>query len=202
VARHVVLLGDSIFDNGAYTRGDPDVVSHLRTLLPARWRATLCAVDGATTRTLRGQIARTPDDASHVVLAVGGNDALQHIDLLDLRVASTAEALDIFAARVEEFEADYRAALESVVALGRPTIVCTIYNGNLEPPRARIARTALAIFNDAIVRSALERELPLIDLRLVCSEPADYANPIEPSGAGGRKVAAAVVSAVRRLSGV
>jgi hypothetical protein len=34
--------------------------------------------------------------------------------------------------------------------------------------------------------------LPAIDLRLVCTEPADYANPIEPSGRGGLKIAGAI----------
>ena len=38
---HVVLLGDSIFDNAAYTNGGPDVVTQLRELLPAGWHATL-----------------------------------------------------------------------------------------------------------------------------------------------------------------
>ena len=32
---HVALLGDSIFDNGAYTSGGPDVVTQLRAILPA-----------------------------------------------------------------------------------------------------------------------------------------------------------------------
>src|SRR3954452_23575611 len=44
---HVVLLGDSIFDNDAYTGSEPDVVQHLRSMLPTGWSATLCAVDGA-----------------------------------------------------------------------------------------------------------------------------------------------------------
>ena len=42
----VVLLGDSIFDNGAYTSGGPDVITQLRALIPKGWRATLLAVDG------------------------------------------------------------------------------------------------------------------------------------------------------------
>ena len=44
---HVVLVGDSIFDNAAYTDGGPDVVSQVRGLLPPGWDATLLAVDGA-----------------------------------------------------------------------------------------------------------------------------------------------------------
>src|SRR5206468_10649810 len=44
---HVARLGDSIFDNGAYVRGGPDVVTHLRGVLPSGWTASLHAVDGA-----------------------------------------------------------------------------------------------------------------------------------------------------------
>src|SRR3712207_2336551 len=43
---HVVLLGDSIFDNAAYVRGGPDVIRQLQGVLPAGWKATLRAVDG------------------------------------------------------------------------------------------------------------------------------------------------------------
>jgi hypothetical protein len=45
------------------------------------------------------------------------------------------------------------------------------------------------MFNDVILRMAFEHHLSVIDLRLVCNEPSDYANPIEPSGSGGRKIA-------------
>jgi hypothetical protein len=189
---HVVLLGDSIFDNASYTCGEPDVVSHLRRVLPGGSRATLCAVDGTTTSGLARQLACAPTDATHLVVAIGGNDALQNTDLLDRRVGSTAEALALFAERVEAFEKSYRAALAPVLAFGRPTVLCTIYNGNLEPPRARLARVALTLFNDVIVRVGFEHRLPVIDLRLICCEAADYANPIEPSGRGGLKIAHAI----------
>jgi len=42
------------------------------------------------------------------------------------------------------------------------------------------------------MRVAFERGLQIIDLRLICTEPADYANPIEPSGCGGRKISGAI----------
>ncbi len=41
-------------------------------------------------------------------------------------------------------------------------------------------------------REAFARGLPLIDLRLVCDEDADFANPIEPSARGGGKIAAEI----------
>jgi len=192
---HIVLLGDSIFDNGAYVGHEPDVASHLASMLPGGWRATLLAVDGATTRGLDGQAARVPSDATHLVVSVGGNDALRHQDLLSTPVNSTAEALALFGARVEGFEADYRRAVKPLFGREVSVVLCTIYNGNLDRREAGIAKVALALFNDAIVRTALEHQALLIDLRLVCTQPPDYANPIEPSGAGGRKIAQAIARA-------
>jgi hypothetical protein len=34
--------------------------------------------------------------------------------------------------------------------------------------------------------------VPLLDLRLICDEDSDYANPIEPSVQGGEKISAAI----------
>ena len=72
-AGHVVLLGDSSFDNKAYIGGQPDVLAHLRGQLPHPWRATLAAVDGAVAGDVQGQLARVPADATHLVISVGGN---------------------------------------------------------------------------------------------------------------------------------
>src|ERR671911_399360 len=44
---HVVLLGDSIFDNAAYVAGAPDVVRQVRRRWPPRARATRAGPDGA-----------------------------------------------------------------------------------------------------------------------------------------------------------
>jgi hypothetical protein len=88
--RHVALLGDSIFDNAAYTQGEPDVIGHLRAIVPAGCAVSLLARDGSTT----GDV---------------------------------------------------------------------------------------------------------IDLRLICVEPSDYANAIEPSGQGGRKIAQAIAKALGLL---
>jgi lysophospholipase L1-like esterase len=190
---HVVLLGDSIFDNQAYTSGGPDVVTQLRTLLPSTWRATLAAIDGATTEDFSRQLAAIPADASHLVLSLGGNDVLGHIDLLDQRANSSAEVLDRFATAAARFETRYRAVIAALRTRRIAITVCTIYNGNF--PNAdyqRLASTALTVFNDAILRTAFENVLTVIDLRLICNTPSDYANPIEPSSQGGAKIAAAI----------
>jgi hypothetical protein len=194
---HIVLLGDSIFDNAAYTNGGPDVVSQLRTLLPSDWSATLLAVDGARTDDVARQLTRLPSDASHLVLSVGGNDALAHGDLLDGPAASAAQILGFLADAAIQFERRYRALTLQLLRRGLPLSVCTIYNGNFPNPEfQRIAATALCVFNDAILRVAFEHALTVLDLRLVCSEPADYANPIEPSSVGGAKIARSILEAL------
>src|SRR5918997_5132491 len=187
---HVVLLGDSIFDNAAYVRGRPDVIRQLRAVLPGGWTATLKAVDGAVTASVPRQLQGLPPDASHLVISVGGNDALGNIGVLDDASRSIADALNRLAGIGDAFERGYRAMLDLVPARALPTAVCTIYDPRYPDPRMqRLAVAGLTIFNDAITRAAFARGLPLIDLRLVCDDDADYANPIEPSSRGGDKIA-------------
>lgn len=194
MTEHIALLGDSIFDNASYTRGLPDVVTHLRGLLPVGFKASLVAVDGSTTADLGDQVGSIPTDVTRIALSIGGNDALLNADLLNLPVASTREALLLFGQRIAEFERSYRAALAGVLKHVPNTTVCTVYNGNLPDDQAPSARVALMMFNDVILRAAFHWRLPVIDLRLVCSEPSDYANPIEPSGSGGAKIARAIAA--------
>src|SRR5688500_16133233 len=74
VAERIAVLGDSIFDNASYTKGLPDVVTHLRGLLPAGFKASLLAVDGSTTADLGDQVSDIPPDVTRVVLSIGGNN--------------------------------------------------------------------------------------------------------------------------------
>ena len=75
-AMNVVLLGDSIFDNKAYVGGGPDVIAQLGAMLQAGSTATLAARDGSTTNDIAGQLETVPKTATHLVISVGGNNAL------------------------------------------------------------------------------------------------------------------------------
>jgi hypothetical protein len=189
---HIVLLGDSIFDNAAYTGGEPDVATHLKRLLGAAGSTTLLALDGGVADELREQCMRVPTDCSHLVVSVGGNDALGCLDLLEREVRSVDEALRLLGTEVDRFERAYRFALGVAMNLGPTVTVCTIYNGNFPPPLSAVTRVALTPFNDVILRVAFQHGLRVIDLRLICTEASDYANPIEPSGSGGAKIAKAI----------
>jgi hypothetical protein len=190
---HVALLGDSVLDNIAYTSGGPDVVTQLQDLLPPGWKGSLFAVDGAMVADLAEQLAGLPATITNLVVSIGGNDVLQNLDILRLLTKSSADALLSLGKRAQRFERGYKAAIDRVLRLGLPTTLCTIYNGNLSGQEGAAARVALMAFNDVILRMAFESQLPVIDLRLVCNEPADYANPIEPSSRGGEKIARAII---------
>ena len=195
--KHIVLLGDSVFDNRAYVNGGLDVIAQVRRRIPDGWKASLRAVDGSVVENVRNQALDLPDDATHLVISAGGNDAIFNAGILHQEVASSADVLNKLADIAGEFEYRYREMLQGVLSLKKPTAVCTIYYPRIPEPFAqKIAVAALATFNDVIIRWAFLTGVPLIDLRLVCDEDSDYANEIEPSERGGGKIANAIVRLV------
>jgi hypothetical protein len=195
--KHILLLGDSIFDNAAYVKSGPDVITQLRAKLPEGWKATLNAVDGSIAQDVPGQLAKIPKEASHLVVSVGGNDALGHVGILGESAQSAAEVLNRLADVSEGFQEQYHAMLHQILSYRLPTAICTIYYPRLPDRQSqRIAVAALTIFNDVIVREAFMAGVPLLDLRLICNEDADYANEIEPSVAGGEKITDVILQVV------
>jgi hypothetical protein len=193
--KHIVLLGDSIFANGAYVGDGPDVIQQVSATLPKGARATLGAVDGSVASAVKLQLQIAPKDATHYVVSAGGNDALHYASLLGEKASSVAEALEKLADVRERFAQDYSAMLDAVTVRGRPVAICTIYEPRFaDPTQRRLSSLGLTIFNDCITREASARALALIDLRLICTDAGDLANPIEPSVSGGAKIANAIAA--------
>jgi hypothetical protein len=194
---HVVLLGDSIFDNAAYTGGEPDVAAQVSDTLPPGCRVTLLARDGAMIDDVARQVQYIPRDATHVIVSMGGNDALASAPLLNRPVDTVAEALLLLAEPVARFEAAYLNATRIILEADLPTTLCTIYNGAFQSGSIQTAiSTAARLFNDTIISIARTAGLNVIDLRHICTDPEDYANSIEPSSAGGAKIAGAIAALV------
>ena len=190
---HIVLLGDSRLRQCRLCRRRPGCGPALREILPAGWRATLQARDGAVIAELAAQLERLPADASHLVASVGGNDALGEAALLDAKLTRWPSlGADHGCPRAVPFR--LRAHARQALGLGLPLAVCTIYEPRFpEPVLRRLAATALTALNDVITREAFARGVDCIDLRIVCDEDADFANPIEPSVRGGAKIARAIL---------
>ncbi len=64
---HLILLGDSIFDNQAYVEGGLAVIDQVNQKFPPGWRASLLAVDGDTSAEVTQQLDRLPADASEKI---------------------------------------------------------------------------------------------------------------------------------------
>jgi lysophospholipase L1-like esterase len=168
---HVVLLGDSTFDNASYVRAGEDITSQLARQAPSGVKIALLAKDGAQLSDIAEQLSRVPRDASHLVVSIGGNDAFAASFLLREKVNTIEDA---------------------VSRLAR-TALATIYEPHFGEAAMRAAvGGALPLFNDVITRLAFRHALSLLDLRLICNEAGDFTSGIEPSAQGSRKIAAAI----------
>jgi GDSL-like Lipase/Acylhydrolase family len=191
----VVLLGDSIIDNGAYVgSGEPDVAQQLEMLLPHHTLVKR-AVDGSTCADVHGWQLGDLHDAGRVILSVGGNDALQHIDLLEAATETTARdvLVRLWSIR-EEFRRSYAALLDRLALTRRPVLVLTVYNPcfhghGFDTAYQQAAESAVSIINDVIQQEGRHRSFDILELRNLFNGQEDYANPIELSAVGGAKLA-------------
>ncbi len=195
---HLVLLGDSIFDNAAYVEGGPAVIEQVKQWVPSNWQASLLAVDGDTAELVYKQLLRLPPDLTHLVLSVGGNDALVCIPQLEKPVSSVKQGLVLLTKIKAEFQVRYQRLICTLLTLDKPLLVCTIYDQVPGLPAELVM--ALGMFNDVILREAIQNRLPVLDLRVICNEIQDYSvvSPIEPSSSGGAKLVERMVSALLR----
>ena len=211
--KHIVLAGDSIFDNGSYVPGQPDVAQQLRNQLGEDSNVTLLAIDGDVTKDVHNQLTQLPEDTSHLFISVGGNDALGQLHIFTDPVSNVGEGFLKFSRVQTTFQQEYKAMLENALSLNIPTTICTIYkpcfyhpdmsrvgsyvgNGVSNTDLQNVSVTALTAFNDVILQEAVTTGIPLMDLRVMYDNVADYANPIEPSTIGGQKMVSVMESII------
>ncbi len=195
---HLVLLGDSILDNGAYVEPAGSVLEQLQQEVGSSAQVSLLARDGALIAGTIEQLARVPRGATHLVVSAGGNDALRHTGVLLERATSVAQALSKIEPVRDGFAKGYRAMLDTAAGLKLPIALCTIYDVQFDDPvQRRMSNLALGLLNDVITREAVRRRWPVIDLRVLFDARGDYANAIEPSAAGAGKIALTTAQIVR-----
>jgi len=192
MSKQLILLGDSIFDNGAYVApGQDDVTTHLqRKIANTDWILDQRAVDGAVVASVLQQLSsKTVSTPCTFVMSAGGNDALGHVgEILNLTLAD-------FHTIKEAFRSRYVKTLNAILSYEQRLIVCTIYNPKYPQPELQVlAEAGLSFFNDVITEEALRLQLPIIDLRAVCASTEAFANPIEPSEIGGDLITNTIIS--------
>lgn len=186
---HLILVGDSVFDNGNYVDQGQAVGDHLKRCLPKNVMLTSLAIDGHFSAHVHHQLDRLPATASHIALSAGGNDALAVLHLLETPCASISDALKHLSQFQRKFEIDYLRLKRRLEDLGLPLLVCTIYDAVPDLPVH--LKAGLSLFNDVITRSIHHDRNDCLDLRECLKEDIDFSeeSPIEPSSIGGKKIA-------------
>src|SRR3970040_2247772 len=147
VIRHLVLLGDAL-QNIDLGSGEVE-----RALVPRPrnpWKLTVVQV----LETLRrGHVREIPEDATHVVISIEGAWAIEVSGLLQVGAHTISEALEALCSAADEFEGVRAGMMPGGREAGVPTVVCTrVPAGYVKPAQHRVAATALAIFNDRVLR--------------------------------------------------
>src|SRR5947207_1799540 len=161
---HLALLGDASLANGRYTAPEPDTVTQVQQQLPD-WTVTLLAAGGATMAEIPAQLQRFPAGVDLAVLSVGGNDALEHVGLLQQPSKSSSDTLDALHRMVQEFSEKYDKVVPVLSRLAGRVLLCTIYEAPLVGENtASRARVVLTLLNDYILRTAARGGMDVLDV--------------------------------------
>jgi len=197
-SKHIVLAGDSIFDNDGYVLGEAGVIEQMRKSIPTSWSVYKIAVDGDCIRHVCDQLENLPTNCTDLVVSVGGNDARQHTNLLK-QVRAPSDLLDLMSGPLDAFRTKYGEMLDAISTLSVRLHVCTIYTAVPfeDPIWQQYAPIAISAFNAVIAEEATSRTIPIFRLEKVCTQEGDFAaiSPIEPSSQGGQKIVDHILSA-------
>jgi len=197
--KHIILAGDSIFDNDGYVLGEAGVIEQLRSSLPKQHSASKIAVDGDCIKHIKDQLQNLPSNATDIFISVGGNDARYYSDLLG-SISNEKDLYHILLEPLKQFEASYEDMIEHALSTKLRIVVSTIYtNVPFESPIWRkFAPIAIQEFNSVIKRQAKQKNIPVLYLEKICTEACDYStvSPIEPSSKGGQKIVNAIIEMI------
>jgi hypothetical protein len=189
--RHIVLAGDSIFDNDTYVMDEPGVIEQMRRSIPKNWSASKVAIDGDCIDDIPKQLTHIPSNATDLIVSIGGNDARRYRGLID-QLKSPSDLANLIAMPLQRFRADYRAMLQMLKGLNLRLCVCAIYTAIpfTDPVWRKFAPLAIGAFNTVIIAEAKAAGIPVIRLDELCTSATDFSatSPIEPSSKGGQKI--------------
>lgn len=187
-SRHVVLLGDALLD--AYSSIDKTPGKFEDALLPGTRNQWKISVVSAAEIERAGPALVLPGDATHAIIFIEGNHAIEQSGLLHGRPDAYGQTLEQLSLAADEFERTLARLIHVAQAARLVIMVCTMFQPNYKDPlRQRTACAALAVFNDRVTKRAAEARVSLIDLRLICNEPEDYDQPTRLSQSGLQKAA-------------
>jgi hypothetical protein len=197
--RHVVLLGDALLD--AYSSIDKAPGEFEEALLPGTRDQWKISVVSAAAVERAGSALVLPKDATHAIIFIEGIHAIEQSGLLHSRPDAYGQKLEQLSLAADEFEHTLAQLIHVAQAARLVIMVCTMFAPNYKDPvRQRTACAALAVFNDRVIKRAVEARVCLIDLRLICNESEDYDHPTRLSQSGLQKAANVIRFAMFELA--
>eukprot|EP00026_Physarum_polycephalum_P013440 Phypoly_transcript_13840.p1 GENE.Phypoly_transcript_13840~~Phypoly_transcript_13840.p1 ORF type:complete len:262 (+),score=31.17 Phypoly_transcript_13840:149-934(+) len=213
---HVVLLGDSIFDNQVYVSNDynksvPGVLERRLKAINKDWKITHNAVDGAVMKSIDSQLASIPASTTHLFMSIIGNDCLHALAGLqvggkwrEISAIDHPAILPILTRLVTQYEQ----TIVKVKKLGHPLTVCNLYAPRFDetkpptrglyaprfdnPQMNAFCRFAVQELNTRLLTIATKYNVNMIDIFSLFTDYDDYANAIEPGEKGSEKIAKAI----------
>jgi hypothetical protein len=196
--RHVVLLGDALLD--AYSSIDKSPGEFEDALLPGTRDQWTISVVSAAEVERAGTALVLPGDATHAIIFIEGNHAIEQSGLLHSQPTAYGQTLEQLSLAADEFEHTLERLIHVAQSARLVIMVCTMFQPNhKDRVRQRTACAALAVFNDRVIKRAAEARVSLIDLRLICNEPEDYDNATQLSQSGLQKAANVIRFAMLEL---
>ena len=231
--KQILLLGDSVIDNKSYVLDDElEVVEHLHNLITKNETfdgaiaIKKIAVDGFTMNDLIENSLKKEeiDEATHLVVSIGGNDLLHNISFLQTtselsKIMGKGAMIGKWGAKelnpsrnkvfeetyfeiIEPFKKQYETIVANLSNHRANLLLCTVYEGDLVDSDefsdvSNSSKTMVSIFNDIVYRVANKFNADVLELRDIFISSDDYANPIEPSHIGGEKLAQSIVQWIR-----
>ena len=119
--RHIVLFGDAMGDlqRVQQERGPGGLEGRLMPNDPQPWKLTLLSADRVVRRSITTEI---PPDATHIVISIEGNRAIQSSGLLASAPVSYEEGLSRLSYAADEFEREVRALIAAARTVALPAM--------------------------------------------------------------------------------
>jgi len=197
--RHVVLLGDALLE--AYRSIDKTPGKFEDALLPGTRDQWKISVVSAAEVERAGTALVLPGDATHAIIFIEGNHAIEQSGLLHSQPTAYGQTLEQLSLAADEFEHTLERLIHVAQSARLVIMVCTMFQPNhKDRVRQRTACAALAIFNDRVIMRAAAAKVAVIDLRLICNESEDYDKPTQLSQGGLQKAANVIRFAMFELA--
>jgi len=179
---HIVLMGDSMFDNKNYVYYNETVSKHL---MEYHYNTINVAKDGAVIADLKKQVDKIPKKMQNkdnlLFISIGGNNILNGYSLKEDNFGDVTLIKEIFE--------HYKTNIDKIIMKTKMSVILLdLYY----PPKKQEYFKLIDWWNIYLKQFANERNLPVLEVSEILNKGGDFVNAIEPSNKGGKILSKAI----------